>query len=197
MTREWKEERLCWKYHPQQSPRRSVLLYYSIVRLQVSLESLLIFPFFFDPLISFSLFSFIPPLLFISTFHLYARWLVLILVLSALPISPHVVAVRLKHFYINAVRELAAVHCKGNSFLPRYFGALPYLIFLQCLFDPTEFSRLSSLLSNHLPGPRPNLAEDVFILGTFSGAITTKPHLLFISAIYSTKTSPPRADLCS
>ena len=61
------------------------------------LESLLVFPFFFDPLISFPLFSFIPPLHFISTFHLYARWLVLILVPSALLISPHVVAVRLKH----------------------------------------------------------------------------------------------------
>ena len=60
-------------------------------------ESLLVSPFFSDPLISFPLFSFIPPLLFISTFHLYARWLVLILVPSALPISPHVVAVRLKH----------------------------------------------------------------------------------------------------
>ena len=54
-------------------------------------------PFFFDPLISFPLFSFIPPLLFISIFHMYARWLVLILVSSALPISPHVVAVRLEH----------------------------------------------------------------------------------------------------
>ena len=55
------------------------------------------FSLFFNLLFSFSLFSFIPPLLFISTFHMYARWLVLILVPSTLPISPHVVAVRLKH----------------------------------------------------------------------------------------------------
>ena len=52
--------------------------------------------------------------------------------------------------------QLQCIKCKGNSFLPRYFGALPYLIFLQCLFDPTEFSRLSSLPSNHLLGPCTN-----------------------------------------
>ena len=62
-----------------------------------TLESLLVSPFFFNPLILFPLFSFIPPLHFISTFHLYVRWLVLILVPSTLPISPHVVTIRSKY----------------------------------------------------------------------------------------------------
>ena len=48
-----------------------------------------------------ALFSFSPPfILFLSlipTFHVHARWLVLILVLSTPPISLHVVAVRLKY----------------------------------------------------------------------------------------------------
>ena len=77
------------------------------------------------------------------------------------------------------------IKCRGSSFLPRYFGDLPYLISLQYLSDLIEFSRLSSLPSNHLPGPRPSLAKDVFILGTLSRAITIKPHILFINAISS------------
>ena len=81
-----------------QSPRRSVLIYYSQVRLQVWLwNAILFFLHFFHPLISLPPSSFILSSLFISTFHLYARWIVLILVPSASSISPHVVVVRLKY----------------------------------------------------------------------------------------------------
>ena len=54
--------------------------------------SLLFSPFFLDPPSSF-IFS----LIFISTFYLYAKWLVLIPVPSTLPIGSHVVVVRLKY----------------------------------------------------------------------------------------------------
>ena len=83
---------------PRQSPRRFVLIYYSQVRLQVWFwNAILFFLLFLHPLISLPPSSFILSSLFISTFHLYARWLVLILVPSAPPIGPHVVAVRLKY----------------------------------------------------------------------------------------------------
>ena len=64
---------------------------------------------------------------FISTFHVHSRWLVWILVLSALPISPYAVAVRLKPTvhaspHINAARELAAVHLMRRQQLsPKIF----------------------------------------------------------------------------
>ena len=53
--------------------------------------SLIFSPFFLDPP------SFILSLIFISTFNLYAKWLVLIPIPSTLPIGPHVVVVRLKY----------------------------------------------------------------------------------------------------
>ena len=86
------------KNRPQPSLRRSVLIYYSQVRLQVWFwNAILFFLHFFHPLISLPPSSFILSSLFISIFHLYARWLVLILIPSAPPISPHVVAIRLKY----------------------------------------------------------------------------------------------------
>ena len=102
MIREWKEKGLCWKYRPRQSPRRFVLLYYSSVRLQVWFWNAIVFlsfssHFFPIPQILFPPSSFIISLIFISTFYLYARWLRLILVSSALPINSHVVTVRLKY----------------------------------------------------------------------------------------------------
>ena len=48
------------------------------------------------PFVSLPPFSFILSLLFVSTFHVHARRSMLILVPSALPISPYVVAVTLK-----------------------------------------------------------------------------------------------------
>ena len=54
--------------------------------------------FFFSPLpFLFPLLPFILSLFLIPTFHVRARWLVLILVPSASPISLYVVAVRLKY----------------------------------------------------------------------------------------------------
>ena len=60
------------------------------------LDATIIFPLFFDHRVSLPPPSFILSFLFISTFHVYARQSVWILVPSALPISPYVVAVRLK-----------------------------------------------------------------------------------------------------
>ena len=90
------------------------------------------FPSLFRSPLSLTLSSFILSFLFISTIHMHARRSVWILVPSALPISPYVVAVRLKPTvhaspHINAARELAAVHLMRRQQLsPKIFlGLLP------------------------------------------------------------------------
>ena len=157
-----------------------------------SLESLFISPFFLSsPHLFFSFFFYIP-----SPFHLHLPLVCQMASADTCPISTSYKSSYssckaethcsgITSTLIGPGSQLQCINCGGSSFLPRYFGALSYLISLQCLSDPTEFLGLSSLLSNHLPGPRPSLAEDVFILDTLSGAITIKPHLLFISAISS------------
>ena len=89
MIREWKEKRVVLKKSSSAKSKEvcSFILLTSPITsliLECYFVSLLFSPFFLDPP------SFILSLIFISTFHLYAKWLVLRPVPSTLPIGPFI-----------------------------------------------------------------------------------------------------------
>ena len=199
---------MCWKHRPRQSPRRSVLLYYSWVQLQVWFRNLFCFSLFLllflDPLISFLLFSFILSLIFISTFHLYARWLVLILVPSALPISPHAVVVRLKHIiqasllhWCDQGVSCSALNAEVAAFSLDILGLFLILYLYNACPPQLNFQGCHPC--------RQTIFQDLVLVWprTFSSSahspelLRSNPTFYLSTQSPLTKTSPLRADLCS
>ena len=130
--------------------------------------------FFSIPIVSFPPSYFVLSLLFISTFHVHARWLVLILVPSTPPLSPHVVAVRLKttvqyYLHINVARELAAKHLMWwQQLSPKIFQDFSLSNVSTMLINTNETSwnvtmsdrqslQISALVSRGCIYPRPTL----------------------------------------
>ena len=167
------------------------------------LDATVIFPLFLNPHVSLPPPSFILSFLFISTFHVHARRSVWILVPSALPISPYVVAVRLKstvqaHLHINATRELAAVHLMRRQQLsPKIFwdsslsNIFIMLVRSNWIFEVVTLIDKPSLRTSTSSGR-----------GHFHPQYTLLSYYDQIPPFYSstqsllTKTSPPREDPC-
>ena len=168
------------------------------------MESFFFLPFSLIPSSRFFLFSFILPLLFISTFHLYARWLVLILVPSALPISPHAVVVRLKHIiqasllhWCDQGVSCSALNAEVAAFSLDILGLFLILYLYNACPPQLNFQGCHSCCQTIFQDLVP-VWPRMFSSSAHSLELLWSNPTFYLSAQSPLmKTSPPRADLCS